>query len=162
MTTETPPDWVLLEAARQSGYTLKHYTAEDLRLAWKWQSGPFRALCDMIAKHEKQPVDRKVLCAREALVGKIVLGPAAKDFENVCVRAIELWEEGFGDGLPFVPFHPKPKSETVTLPAGEYHNTTLSEDDTTPHVEVRRVRYFNRYLTDAEVDEQVAQMRSKK
>jgi hypothetical protein len=50
----------------------------------------------MIAKHEKPPVDRKLLCAHEALVGKIVLGPAAKDFENVCVRAIELYEEGFG------------------------------------------------------------------
>jgi hypothetical protein len=27
---------------------------------------------------------------------------------------------------------------------------------------VRKARYFNRYLTDAEVDEQVAQMRSEK
>ena len=46
---------------------------------------------------EETGVDRKLLCAREALVGKIVLWPpAAKDFENVCVRAIELWEEGFG------------------------------------------------------------------
>jgi hypothetical protein len=54
------------------------------------------------------------------------------------------------------------KPETVTLPAGEYYNTTLSEDDTTPYVEVCKARYFNRYLTDAEVDEQVAQMRSEK
>ncbi len=100
MTTETPPDdWVLLEAARQSGYTLKHYTAEDLRLAWKWQSGPFRALCDMIQKYEKPPVDRKVLCAREAVRlhnERHVFSHGLHTPEEVCVRAIELYEEGFG------------------------------------------------------------------
>jgi hypothetical protein len=163
--TQTPEDWVLIEAAKQAD--MRDPDIEWLRSVFLHGStfidrGTFRALCYVIWKHEKPPVDRKLLCTQEALVGKIVLGPAAKDFENVCVRAIELWEEGFGDGLPFVPFHPKPKSETVTLPAGEYHNTTLSEDDTTPHVEVRKARYFNRYLTDAEVDEQVAQMRSEK
>jgi hypothetical protein len=54
----------------------------------------YRALCDMIAKHEQKPVDRKVLCAREAA------WPFgfAKDSMGVdaCLRAIELWEEGFG------------------------------------------------------------------
>jgi hypothetical protein len=93
MTTETPPDWILLEAAKLAD-------EPDIEIQWLRNlhnvSGTFRALCDLIAKHEKPPVDRKLLCAREALVGKIVLGPAAKDFENVCVRAIELWEEGFG------------------------------------------------------------------
>jgi hypothetical protein len=100
MTTETPPDWVLIEAARQSGYTLKHYTAEDLRLAWKWQSGSYRALCDMIQKYEKEPVDRKLLCARKA--STFWYGPDALDGSydssaEVCcsIRAIELWEEGY-------------------------------------------------------------------
>jgi hypothetical protein len=32
----------------------------------------------------------------------------------------------------------------------------------TGKAKVRKARYFNRYLTDAEVDEQVAQMRSEK
>ncbi len=90
----TPPDWVLLEAAKRSGMKqcpdwIKRCYDHHAVLA-------FRALCNMIQKYEKPPVDRKLLCAREALVGKIVLGPAAKDFENVCVRAIELYEEGFG------------------------------------------------------------------
>lgn len=95
MTTETPPDWVLIEAARQSGVTLKHYTAEDLRLAWKWQSGPFRALCDMIEKHEKPPADRKVLCADQA-IAEWVQTTDDTGQEFIAIRAIELWEEGFG------------------------------------------------------------------
>jgi hypothetical protein len=94
MTTETPPDWVLIEAARQSGYTLKHYTAEDLRLAWKWQSGPFRALCDMIEKHEKPPVDRKLLCAREAWDQWLNIDYDGEEW--IGLRAIQLYEEGFG------------------------------------------------------------------
>jgi hypothetical protein len=108
MTTETPPDWVLLEAARLSKYELPCNTTEWLRSQWDFMGGPFHALCDMIQKHEKPPVDRKLLCAREAM--KSWVGGGAGP-ETICVRAIELWEEGFGDGLPFVPFHPKPKSE---------------------------------------------------
>jgi hypothetical protein len=49
----------------------------------------------MIERYEQPPVDRKVLCAREA----------AKEYgydqgdlaENACIRAIELWEEGLGE-----------------------------------------------------------------
>jgi hypothetical protein len=73
----------------------------------------------------------------------------------------DSWQDAGYDCYRCVKYYDK-KPETVTLPAGEYHNTTLSEDDTTPYVEVRKARYFNRYLTDAEVDEQVAQMRSEK
>jgi hypothetical protein len=73
----------------------------------------------------------------------------------------DSWQHMGSDCYRCVKYYDE-KPETITLPAGEYHNTTLSEDDTTPHVEVRKARYFNRYLTDAEVDEQVAQMRSKK
>jgi len=100
MTTEIPPDWVLLEAAERSGWIAptakgaREFYVEDYHLS---EGRCFRALCDMIAKHEKPPVDRKVLCAREALT------EASTDHadvmwtdEDVAVRAIELWEEGFG------------------------------------------------------------------
>jgi hypothetical protein len=80
MTTETPPDWVLIEAAKQAD--MRDPDIEWLRGLYHY-GGTLTALCDLIAKHEKPPVDRKA-------------------------------------------------------------------------------RYFNRYLTDAEVDEQVAQMRSEK
>ncbi len=70
--------------------------------SWAWIAGstyyvPPEAVGVVREDVEETDVDRKLLCAREALVGKIVpWPPAAKDFENVCVRAIELWEEGFG------------------------------------------------------------------
>jgi hypothetical protein len=89
MTTETPPDWVLLEAAKRSGWN-KLSVAD---LSSRYQDGfSYRALCDMIAKHEKPPVDRKLLCAREAM--KSWVGGGAGP-ETICIRAIELWEEGF-------------------------------------------------------------------
>jgi hypothetical protein len=47
----------------------------------------------MIEKYEKPPTDRKVLCAREAM--KSWVGGGAGP-ETITVRAIELWEEGFG------------------------------------------------------------------
>jgi hypothetical protein len=83
LTTKTPPYWVLIEAAKRSDCDVYR------------RDGAFLALCDMIQKYEKQPVDRKVLCAREAeneynyVFDKI-------GFE-ASVRAIELWEEGFGE-----------------------------------------------------------------
>ena len=87
--TDTPPDWVLLEAAKRGAWcetaTIKQqqtmYRAEPL----------FRALCDMILKHEQPPVDRKVLCAREACSERLGV-----TVEEIAARAIELWEEGFG------------------------------------------------------------------
>jgi hypothetical protein len=90
MTTETPPDWVLLEAAKRCNMFTKH--SDALRYRHTGDSC-FRALCDMIAKHEKPPVDRKLLCAREAM--KSWVGGGAGP-ETITVRAIELWEEGFG------------------------------------------------------------------
>jgi hypothetical protein len=90
---QTPPDWVLIEAAKRSNW-LPGKTLAQMRghLAI---SGAFSALCDMIERYEQPPVDRKVLCAREA----------AKEYgydwgdvaENACRRAIELWEEGYGE-----------------------------------------------------------------
>jgi hypothetical protein len=92
MTTETPPeDWVLLEAAKRSGWDA--YTTQVLREAYG-DGGTYRALCDMIAKHEKPPVDRKVLCAREAL--NQCFDARERRVERIALRAIELWEEGFG------------------------------------------------------------------
>jgi hypothetical protein len=101
MTTETPPDWVLLEAARLADET-------DIEIQWLRDldnaCGTFRALCDMIAKYEKPPVDRKVLCALYAGAGMILYGnlsytEVTENSENIaraCIRAIELYEGGFG------------------------------------------------------------------
>jgi hypothetical protein len=84
-----PDDWVLLEAAKRSETWCR-------RIEWLIDlyqaSGSFRALCDMIQKYEKQPVDRKLLCAQEAWR----LHDEDLDSVTISVRAIELWEEGFG------------------------------------------------------------------
>jgi hypothetical protein len=91
MTTETPRDEVLIEAAKRCGWS-EYVRALRLNYA---SDDAFRALCDMIAKHEKQPVDRKVLCAQEAVRNAgFVIDHA--DIESIAVRTIELWEEGFG------------------------------------------------------------------
>ena len=98
----TPPDWVLLEAAKRSGMKqcpdwIKRCYDHHAVLA-------FRALCDMIKKYEKPPADRKLLCAREASAetyttiaeeyrkGKL----DHLDLMRSAIRAIELYEEGFG------------------------------------------------------------------
>ena len=90
--TDTPPDWVLIEAAKRCEW-YKDYPLKTLKISYG--SNPlFVALCDMILKHEQPPVDRKMLCAREAMAGRYVSGVA--DIEGIAVLAIELWEEGFG------------------------------------------------------------------
>jgi hypothetical protein len=90
MTTETPPDdRVLLEAAKQAETWCR--SIEWLRELYG-VSGSFRALCDMIAKHEKPPADRKLLCAREA----VGWGTPWATTETIGVRAIKLYEGGFG------------------------------------------------------------------
>ena len=98
--TDTPPDWVLIEAAKRS-----EYGVDNVTLMYK-AGGAFRALCDMIAKHEQKPVDRKLLCAREAMARNEVAG-ASDYYRNGevddglavqdCIRAIELYLEGFGE-----------------------------------------------------------------
>ena len=85
--TDTPPDWALIEAAKRSDYS-----ADAASLLYK-ADGSFRALCDMILKHEQPPVDRKLLCASEAHRRWAVDSSSLQDF---AVLAIELWEEGFG------------------------------------------------------------------
>ena len=96
MTTPTPPDWVLLEAAKRCDMFTKHIDA--LRYRHTGDSC-FRALCDMIEKHEKPPVDRKLLCAREAVRlhnERHVFSHGLHTPEEVCIRAIELYEGDFG------------------------------------------------------------------
>lgn len=84
----TMPNWVLTEAAKRSGWE------GELMLRHRLVQFPvFRALCDMILKHEQPPVDRKVLCAREAANHWTEHGGT---FESIGTRAIELWEQGFG------------------------------------------------------------------
>jgi hypothetical protein len=89
---DTPPDWVLIEAAKRFGW---NGVSEYLSAYYKNNDPPgFSAMCDMIQKYEQPPVDRKLMCAREAV----------KEWEDgellpvtdVSIRAIELWEEGFG------------------------------------------------------------------
>jgi hypothetical protein len=96
---QTPPDWVLLEAAKRSGI---EGDVASLRRYYDYHSlavnNSFVALCDMIERHEQPPVDRKLLCAREA----ITQSHDEKFRSNIChwewiaIRAIELYEEGFG------------------------------------------------------------------
>lgn len=95
---QTPPDWVLIEAAKRCG--------REVPLYWYDNDVAFQALCDMIAKYEQPPVDRKLLCAREAMAQACTLPESEGAYRRgswdhagalkKCLRAIELWEEGYG------------------------------------------------------------------
>ena len=90
---QTPADWILLEAAKRGGLN-----PDAIALRGIYNPGQcFAALCDMIERYEQPPVDRKLLCAREALShGSPTLAEAITEQELwACVRAIELWEEEF-------------------------------------------------------------------
>ena len=89
--TDTPPDWVLIEAAKRSGWDSDNI--EHLCMQYRAYRA-YRALCDMIQKYEQPPVDRKLLCAEEALKQWREGGGAPTTW--ISTRAIELWEEGFG------------------------------------------------------------------
>jgi len=92
MDKQTPPDWVLIEAAKRCG----REGAKPEVILDRWYSDTaLRALCDMIEKYEKPPVDRKVLCAREAMMLGVPFTRTVST-RDACIRAIELWEEGFG------------------------------------------------------------------
>lgn len=88
MTNTTPPDWVLFEAAKRSGLSYAYGTAD-----YYHDNHVYAALCDMIAKHEKPPVDRKLLCAREV---QRKWGVDNGSMQEFAIHAITLWEEGFG------------------------------------------------------------------
>ena len=92
MTNTTPPDWVLLEAAKRFAWNT---TVSRLRSHYhNTHFIGYTALCDMILKHEQPPVDRKLLCVEQA---KHETG-WEKDWmgTSACLRAIELYESGFG------------------------------------------------------------------
>jgi hypothetical protein len=98
---QTPPDWVLTEAAKRSGWQVLD---GDLCVPRYWlnNNGAFRALCDMIERYEQPPPDRKLLCAEQAMyelqtrAAHRIDGSPVTTAKDVAVRAIELWEEGFG------------------------------------------------------------------
>ena len=95
MTGETPPDWVLIEAAKRCG--IRWSGTDDLRKLYadKECYRAYSALCDMIQKYEQPPVDRKLLCAREAT--KEWAETKTMGAEEIAIRAIELWESGYGN-----------------------------------------------------------------
>jgi hypothetical protein len=95
---QTPPDWVLIEAAKRCG---REGASSQVILDRWYSDAALRALCDMIERYETAPVDRKDLCARKAMAGwAIELDPSGFPKEAAmraaCVRAIELYESGFG------------------------------------------------------------------
>jgi len=79
---QTPPEWAFARA--QELRNKRGFTHLDAFAAY-------------IAEHEQPPVDRKLLCAREAM-GQwgALLASGDEDWEWVAIRAIELWEQGFG------------------------------------------------------------------
>ena len=88
MTDKTPPDWVLIEAAKRCG---REGTKPEVILDRWYSDAALRALCDMIERYEQPPVDRKLLCAMEVFGEHDVIGHVK------AVRAIELFEQGFGE-----------------------------------------------------------------
>jgi hypothetical protein len=93
--TDTPPDWVLIEAAKRCEWVTDR-TSNYREYVYR-DNPAYRALCDMIQKYEQPPVDRKLLCAEEAL-RQYWDGPddEPEGVSWIAIRAIELWEEGFG------------------------------------------------------------------
>jgi hypothetical protein len=96
---QTPPDWVLIEAAKRSEWGEQAIVS----LVYEYKNKPsFRALCDMIERYEQPPPDRKLLCAEQAMyelqtrAAHRIDGSPVTTAKDVAVRAIELWEEGFG------------------------------------------------------------------
>ena len=89
---QTPSDWVLIEAAKR---TRRITNIEVLREYYRCAANSdFRVICDMIERYEQPPVDRKLLCAREAVRQKHC---GTISVEQIGVCAIELWTEGYGE-----------------------------------------------------------------
>ena len=90
---QTPPDWVLFEASKRSEFA-NLADLEWLREEYHNFTAGYRALCDMIERYEQPPPDRKLLCAREAV--RLWQEADRPAYSTMALRAIELWEEGFG------------------------------------------------------------------
>jgi hypothetical protein len=84
MTTETPPDWILLEAADQS--EMLERNPARLRLL-RGGDKVYRALCDMIEQHEafKQEVSDTVESITNAAVDPTVWRKWASDRLSVFI-----------------------------------------------------------------------------
>jgi hypothetical protein len=90
---QTPPDWVLKLAADKAGWEVFDlFTLRNKYVASG--GGTYRALCDMIERYEQPPPDRNLLCAREA--ASEYGYDECDEAVDACLRAIDLWEEGFG------------------------------------------------------------------
>jgi hypothetical protein len=88
MTTEIPPDdWVLLEAAKRSGWDTQ---IEGLRRLYSKDS-PFRALCDMIQQHEALTDENERL--REALkrIARYEVGLQSRAAAILAATGAALW-----------------------------------------------------------------------
>jgi hypothetical protein len=92
---QTPPEWVLLEAAKRIGkQSLNTDRLPELYASTCNMGKAVRALCDMIERYEQPPPDRKLLCAREVM--KYWTDVNEEEAQAACIRAIELYEGGFG------------------------------------------------------------------
>jgi len=78
---QTPPDWVLIEAAKRG-----KYPHEALGLSYR-ADPTYAALCDMIERYEQPPVDLKAQCAID------VFGDHDIPSQMKCIKAIELYLE---------------------------------------------------------------------
>ena len=97
---DTPPDWVLIEASKRCDWA--HDDIAELQQQYE-DDLPYAVICDMILKHEQPPVDRKLLCAREASAQLDENGELDHwrsgdgDYAlTCCLRSLALYEEGFG------------------------------------------------------------------
>ena len=89
---QTPPDWAFERACSWVGRKPHHVRSMAVDNP---ERRAISALCDMIERYEQPPVDRKLLCAREAMAGTVLFDPVA--IEGIVSRAIELWIEGYGE-----------------------------------------------------------------
>ena len=100
MDKQTPPDWVLREASSRCDW--ENSDLPDLRAQYA-EDLPYAVICDLIYKHEKPPLDRKLMCAREASAqldedGEMHHWRSGEgDYAlECCLRSLTLYEEGFG------------------------------------------------------------------
>lgn len=77
---------MLLEAAKRCGWDARPERLPMLQADYG-KSLPYRALCDMIAKHEQPPVDLISQCAIAVCGDHDAIGRVK------CVRAIEMYLE---------------------------------------------------------------------
>lgn len=86
---ENPPaDWVLLEALKKTNWS-EHPTF--IRAMYRNTNPSFRALCDMIARHEQPPADPDVEAVNRILLAfygsPVILG------EDAIARAVAQYKQ---------------------------------------------------------------------